>query len=133
MLYNKRPKVCDGRGECFRRYTKYYYYKHEDVICDHDCILIHCFGCKCLFPQWHYDLFSSGKCYDCNKQEYESEIDSDEDELRSDASLDSGGSIVSNSEDTKSVFVPISEYFQERQKEEEEEQQQQQQQQQASG
>ena len=119
MLYNKRPKICDGTGECYRRYTKYYYYKHENVLCNHDCVLIHCSGCKCLFPQWHYDLFSSGQCYDCNKQEHESEIDSDEEDLRSDASLDSGGSISSMNEETKRFFARFSENAREQQKQNE--------------
>jgi len=92
MLRTKRPKECDGRGECYRRYTTYYYYRHDDVICIHDCKMKPCEGCKFLYPQWHYDLFSSGKCYDCNKLINETEIDSEEEERRSDASLDSGGS-----------------------------------------
>ena len=95
MFQRKRPKECNGKGECYCRYQKYYYYKHDDVICIHNCVLIPCSGCKFPFPQWHYDLFSSGKCYDCNKLEHESEIDSVEENRRSDASLDSGGSVSS--------------------------------------
>lgn len=95
MLRLRLPSVCDGKGSCFRRYTKCYYYKHDNVICKYNCVMMPCSGCNCQFPQWHFDLFSSGKCYDCNKAIHVDEIDSDEEELRSDASLCSGVSIES--------------------------------------
>ena len=117
MLCTKRPKECDGRGECYRRYTKYYYYQHDDVICTHNCELKPCSGCKFPYPQWHYDLFSSGQCYDCNKLIHESEIDSAEEELRSDASLDSGGSVDEDDRGSWEEFRPYT-----RQEEEEEQQ-----------
>lgn len=87
MLGIRLPNKCTGRGECFRRFTKYYYYKHDNVKCVYDCVLISCTDCKCYFPKWHFELFSSGKCYECNKSLYPDETDSAEDELRSDASL----------------------------------------------
>lgn len=120
MLCTKKPKVCDGRGECFRRYTKYYYYKHDNVICTHNCELIHCSGCKLVFPKWHYDLFSSGKCYDCNKVAYESEVDSAEEDLRSDASLDSGDTISSEDEDTKNILSHFRGYSQQHEQDQDE-------------
>lgn len=110
MLCTKRPKECNGTGQCYRRYTKYYYYQHENVICQHDCKLIPCTGCNYPYPQWHYDLFSSGQCYNCNKQVHESEIDSEEEELRSDASLDSGGSVSSLDKNSRQTIKIFSEY-----------------------
>lgn len=110
MLRTKRPKVCNGKGQCYRRYTKYYYYKHDNVECSFECKLIPCSGCKIPYPQWHYDLFSSGQCYNCNKKIYSNEEDSEEEELRSDASLDSGGSVSSLDSDTKEMLKKYREY-----------------------
>ena len=107
MLRTKRPKVCKGNGECYRRYTKYYYYIHEDVSCSFNCQLKSCEGCKYQYPLWHYQLFSSGQCYDCNKKLHEDEIDTEEEERRSDASLDSGSSISSLDSETKKLLEII--------------------------
>lgn len=117
MLNLRRPNVCNGSGECFRRYTKYYYYKHDDIICIHNCERIPCRGCKIPYPQYHYDLFTSGLCYDCNKEIHIEEFDTDEEMMRSDASLCSGRNSPEGDELSQVILKQFDDFMKKNQEE----------------
>lgn len=82
-------KVCDGKGRCYRRYKKYYFDEYEKVECSYDCVMSPCKNCNMEGPEWYFEQYSSRLCYECNKQIYSDEADSNEDDLRSDATVDS--------------------------------------------
>lgn len=82
-------KICDGKGRCYRRYKKYYFDEYEKVECSYGCVMTPCKECKFQAPQWYFEQYSSGLCYECNKIVYRDEAESDEDDLRSDATIDS--------------------------------------------
>ena len=83
------PRQCPGNGKCYRRYKKDFFDEYFKVDCSYNCILKKCDGCYIEAPEWYYDQYSSGKCYECNKVEYCDEIDSDEEAISCDASIDS--------------------------------------------
>jgi len=85
----KPPRQCPGNGKCYRRYKKDFFDEYYKVNCFYNCILKKCDGCYIEAPEWYYDQYSSGKCYECNKIDYCDEIDSDEEAISCDASIDS--------------------------------------------
>lgn len=88
MLENIKTKRCKGNGRCYIRNKKYQYSKTNYTTCNHDCVLIPCNQCGKKYPQWHYDFFLTGFCYDCNKVIFPRDIDEEEEELDCDVWLE---------------------------------------------
>lgn len=79
-------KYCDGTGKCFRRSTKYYFIKSENVYCAYKCKLLFCKrgGCYMKAPVWYFRQYKCGMCYECNIKFYKEYAYSIEADLRSD-------------------------------------------------
>ena len=88
MLENIKTKRCKGNGRCYIRNKKYQYSKTNYTTCNHHCVLIPCNQCGKKYPQWHYDFFLTGFCYDCNKVIFPRDIDEEEEELDCDVWLE---------------------------------------------
>lgn len=96
MWINRKYADCNGTGLCYRRTKKNIYILDKETICNFQCKLHSCNNCQKKHPEWHYNCFTSGFCYECNKTIYEDERNSDEDDLHSDASFDTYESEVKN-------------------------------------
>jgi len=96
MWINRKYADCNGTGLCYRRTKKNIYILDKETICNFQCKLHSCNNCHKKHPEWHYNCFTSGFCYGCNKTIYEDERNSDEDDLHSDASFDTYESEVKN-------------------------------------
>lgn len=96
MWINRKYADCNGTGLCYRRTKKNIYILDKETICNFQCKLRSCNNCQKKHPEWHYNCFTSGFCYECNKTIYEDERNSDEDDLHSDASFDTYESEVKN-------------------------------------
>jgi hypothetical protein len=68
-----------------------------------------CKKCKFEAPEWYFKKYTSGLCYECNKAEYSDEADSCEDDLRSDATVDSLESIDSLTEEDRELLLRFTE------------------------
>ena len=109
MITMGKHKICDGTGECYRRYKKYYFASYDKVECKYNCQMKRCKKCNFEAPEWYFKQYTSGLCYECNKAEYSDEADSCEDDLRSDATVDSLESIDSLTEEERELLLRFTE------------------------
>lgn len=115
MLENIKTKRCKGNGRCYIRNKKYQYSKTNYTTCNHHCVLIPCNQCGKKYPQWHYDFFLTGFCYDCNKVIFPRDIDEEEEELDCDVWLEAETDYDDDDEDPPSKpedeIIPVPDSF----------------------
>ena len=63
MITMGKHKFCDGTGQCYRCYKKYYFASYDKVECKYNCQMKRCKKCNFEAPEWYFKQYTSGLCW----------------------------------------------------------------------